>query len=376
MSQYINVIYTAVFFFPFLALLLTLPILLVNYHRYGALPKWNIFVLYTFVFYMLCAYFLTILPLPSRSFVAHLTTPTHNFVPLMFITDFIKYNPFSLFHPGTWLAALKAPTVIQPAFNILLTVPFGFYLHYYFQRSWRQTLLLSFCLSLFFEMTQYTGLYGFYPRPYRLFDVDDLLLNTTGGLLGYWITNWLRRILPSPQKDQAHALSRNRSISGLRRLTALAIDWLLIIFVSSLISIILQSNNDDWTTTLMAWFILIIIPEIFFQRSIGMQLVRIRVTNKFGHRAGWYQVIIRNLFSYGIIGGTFYATIKLLDLTGTAPQSQLSLIHWGILATTLVLLLIVVDLLIDSFASRHRLFFEHLSGTDTKSRADQLVNSK
>lgn len=96
------------------------------------------------------------------------------------------YQIQSIFtHPsGTWIAALKAPTVIQPVFNIFLTLPFGFYMKYYFQRSWKQTILLTFCLSLFFELTQLSGLYGFYPRPYRLFDVDDLLLNTTGGIVG------------------------------------------------------------------------------------------------------------------------------------------------------------------------------------------------
>lgn len=88
MSQYVSVIYTAVILFPFLAILITLPILLVNYHRYGALPKWNIFMLYTFVFYIMCAYFLIILPLPTQSFVNQLKTPTHNFIPFTFIIEF------------------------------------------------------------------------------------------------------------------------------------------------------------------------------------------------------------------------------------------------------------------------------------------------
>ncbi|MGP3639293.1 VanZ family protein [Lentilactobacillus hilgardii] len=372
MSQYVSVIYTAVILFPFLAILITLPILLVNYHRYGALPKWNIFMLYTFVFYIMCAYFLIILPLPTQSFVNQLKTPTHNFIPFTFIIEFFKYNPFSLFHPGTWLAALKAPTVIQPAFNIFLTVPFGFYLHYYFRRNWKQTFLMSFCLSLFFEVTQYTGLYGIYSRPYRLFDVDDLILNTTGGLLGFWIAGWLGKVLPSRESVQSHTLSHSHSVSAVRRLTALAIDLILISILSSLIALIIQRH--DWVETFMAWFILVIILEVFFQRSFGMQLVRIRVTNKFGNQAKWYQVILRNVISYGVIGGTFWADSSLLNLTGTAPLSQLSMIHWGIVVTSLVLLFILVDLLIDSFASRHRLFFEHLSGTDTKAKTDHLFS--
>ena len=33
--------------------------------------------------------------------------------------------------------------------------------------------IFSFLLSLFFEVTQLTGLYFLYPGSYRLFDVDD-----------------------------------------------------------------------------------------------------------------------------------------------------------------------------------------------------------
>lgn len=372
MSQYIHVIYTAVILFPLLAILITLPILLVNYHRYGALPKWHIFLLYTFVFYLMCAYFLTILPLPSQSFVDHLKTPTYNLVPFTFVFDFVKYSPFSLLHPATWVAALKAPTVIQPLFNIFLTIPFGFYLHYYFQRSWKQTLVMSFCLSLFFEVTQYTGLYGIYSRSYRLFDVDDLILNTAGGMLGYWLTGGLAKILPTKERVQAHALSHSHSISAIRRLTALIIDLILISLLDLIIS--LMTNRHDWVITIIAWFILIIIPEVFFRRSIGMQLVNIRVVDKFGHRAKWYRVIWRNVLAYGVIGGIFFTNLVLLQLSGTVPESQLTMIWWGILITTLLLLLVFVDLLIDSFASRHRLFFERLSGTDTKAKTDHLFN--
>ncbi|GHP13887.1 glycopeptide antibiotics resistance protein [Lentilactobacillus fungorum] len=363
MSQYIHVIYTAAIFFPIIALIITLPILIVNYHRYGALPKWNIFMLYTFVFYMICAYFLTILPLPSRSFVAHLTTPTHNFVPFTFVTNFFKYNPFSLTHPGTWLAALKAPTVIQPAFNLLLTLPFGFYLRYYFNRNWKQTILLSFCLSLFYELTQLSGLYGIYPRPYRLFDVDDLLLNTLGGLLGGGLASLFSKVLPSKQKVRQSAAARSQNVSPLRRGTALAVDWIIIAIISDLLNLII---GPRWLLTFIAWAILIIGAEIANQRTIGMRVVGIRLTNQFGQAASSLQIILRNAIAYGIIGGTFAIQGRLLDMTGYAPVSELTTIKNIVLALSFVLLLILVDLLIETFSQKHRLFFERLSGTDTK----------
>lgn len=363
MSQYIHVIYTAAIIFPMIAMVITLPILLVNYHRYGALPKWNIFMLYTFVFYMLCAYFLTILPLPSRSYVAHLTTPTHNFVPFTFITYFLKYNPFSLTHPSTWIAALKAPTVIQPAFNLLLTLPFGFYLRYYFNRNWKQTVLLSFCLSLFYELTQLSGLYWIYPRPYRLFDVDDLMLNTLGGFLGGSLAIWLGRFLPNKQKVDKSAVAKSQNISVIRRGTALAVDWIIIYIVSGILNIFL---GPQWLIAFIVGAIYILGAEITNQKTFGMRIVGIRLTNRFGQDATWLQICLRNMIAYGIIGGTFGIQGRLLDMTAYAPSSELITIQKIVLALSFVLLLILVDLLIDTFSQKHRLFFERLSGTDTK----------
>ncbi|MCG5648116.1 VanZ family protein, partial [Oliverpabstia sp. DFI.9.49] len=41
-----------------------------------------------------------------------------------------------------------------------------------------KTFILSFLLTLSFELIQRSALFGLYPRPYRLFDVDDLMINT------------------------------------------------------------------------------------------------------------------------------------------------------------------------------------------------------
>lgn len=63
----------------------------------------------------------------------------------------------------------------------------GIYLRYYFKKDLKKTLLITFLVSLFFELTQLTSLYGIYNAPYRIFDLDDLILNTFGGFLGYLI---------------------------------------------------------------------------------------------------------------------------------------------------------------------------------------------
>ena len=48
-------------------------------------------------------------------------------------------------------------------------------------------------LTLAAELSQITGLWGVYPCPYRKFDVDDILLNVGGVVLGFLIGRWLTR---------------------------------------------------------------------------------------------------------------------------------------------------------------------------------------
>ncbi len=65
--------------------------------------------------------------------------------------------------------------------NILIFMPFGFFLPMASRyRSFWTTLFASFALSLGVEMFQFLTRVG-------SFDVDDLFLNTLGGILGYAI---------------------------------------------------------------------------------------------------------------------------------------------------------------------------------------------
>lgn len=64
--------------------------------------------------------------------------------------------------------------------NVLAFVPYGFFLPVVSRRSkkWWNTILLSFGFSLCVELIQLAFRVG-------SFDVDDILLNTIGGVLGY-----------------------------------------------------------------------------------------------------------------------------------------------------------------------------------------------
>ena len=73
--------------------------------------------------------------------------------------------------------------------NLLILLPLGFFPALLWRGStWRRALLLGFGISLLVECWQL--LVG------RAFDIDDLLLNTLGVLLGYWLWRLLRRLAP------------------------------------------------------------------------------------------------------------------------------------------------------------------------------------
>ena len=199
METYKISIEVALLVFPFVAFLLTIPFLIHEYQKYGAIPLFKSIIFYSLILYLIAAYFMVILPLPSKAFVSKLPSIPLQLHPFNFIND-IRLTSFKIKTLKDLLNFLNKPTVYTILFNFLLTMPFGFYLRYFFKKKWYQTIIYSFFLSLFFELTQLTGLYGYYPKAYRLFDVDDLIINTTGGLLGHIFSPLLMLFLPKREE--------------------------------------------------------------------------------------------------------------------------------------------------------------------------------
>lgn len=72
-------------------------------------------------------------------------------------------------------------SLINLAGNVAVFVPFGMFVAILFNKkgaSFRRVLISSFCLSLSLEVAQLVLYIG-------TFDVDDLILNTSGGVMGY-----------------------------------------------------------------------------------------------------------------------------------------------------------------------------------------------
>lgn len=122
--------------------------------------------------YMCCVFALVFLPLPTAGTV--LNGHQIQLIPGYSLYDIVK-------HPSVFAVA-------QILFNIVMTIPFGAYLKYYWKLDSKKIVVFSFALTLFIEIGQLTGLFFLYSGSYRLCDVDDLICNTLGGVLGAWIT--------------------------------------------------------------------------------------------------------------------------------------------------------------------------------------------
>ena len=242
---YIKVIITGFLVFPFVAVLFTMPYAVYQYNRHGAISKYRTLIIYSFVLYMLVAFFLVSLPLPPRASTVGNRWQDHlNLIPFKQIWIYWHDREFGI---ASFQAYLTSMSLWQLLLNILLTVPFGVYLRYYFKQSLKRTILYSFLLSLFYETSQLTALFGIYPGPYRLADVEDLICNTMGGASGYYIASVFAAVLPSRDEIDERCRAYGTRVTGLRRMWAVFFDYacfsILYIFILGVIQIL----NPDFT---------------------------------------------------------------------------------------------------------------------------------
>lgn len=231
-----------------------------------------------FIFYMICAYFLVILPLPSISEVRAMTGPVTQLIPFSFVTDFIRNSSFDVAIPSTYLKAIRESYFYVPVFNIFLTLPFGVFIRYLFKCNFKKTLLCSFMLSLFFELTQLSGLYFIYPRGYRLFDVDDLILNTLGGICGYFLCGFLMKFVPSIDQVNEEMSEKGKTVSGFRRTLAAMIDFVII----GVIEVFTRFLLNERTVSYVVFLGYFVVVPMFMNSTLGKAFLKIKIASENG----------------------------------------------------------------------------------------------
>ncbi len=365
MGIYKDVILQAVIVFPVIACIITLPYVLYNYHKYGSVLSMRILIVYSFILYLICAYFLVILPLPSREEVEAMTGPGVQLIPFQFVRDIVKESHASLSDPGSWLSLINNKALFQVVFNIIMTLPFGVYLRYYFQCGLRKTVLFSFLLSLFFELTQLSGLYFIYPRGYRIFDVDDLMANTLGGVAGYFAVSPFLGILPTREEMDRASFRRGREVSTVRRLLAFVIDLPAAGIYTAVLSALIPFTEKGEGK--LIWLSYYILTSVFLKgATVGKRLMRIRVGGARGTQGTephWYQYVIRYCCLWAALY-LFPALILIVVnvLTGYDIAERLAVQGMFLGAWFLFLLFELIRM-----AMHRRLFYEKISGTEVVS---------
>lgn len=307
-------------------------------------------ILYSFILYMMCAYFLTMLPLPSRELVATLTTPYLQLTPFQDFIVWIRDSGFVLSDTSTWRGLVVNRDLFVILANIVMTIPLGIYLRYYFGCSLPKTVLIALGVSLVFELTQLSALFGIYPRPYRLCETDDLITNTLGGLIGYWVAGPLMHILPSRKRIDEIAYRRGTHVSVTRRITAAITDWMLLGLVQLILlftvkplqNMLFASTFTSLLTTLGGIYIaLVLIYFIIFEwlqkgLTIGKRLTHIRLVDiRDGSRPKLWQCAVRySLFYFGFL------PLPLIALVLFVNALESDTVQWFLLALCAVLMLV------------------------------------
>ena len=196
---------------PVASAVLTLPLLAWLYHRDGRLRFASVVSTYLAVLYVLGLGCFTLWPLPAGESGPGITygIPWQT-NPLAFMGDLSREG----------LSALP-----QIAFNVVFFIPLGFIAGRLLRLGLLSSALLGLAASCVIEAAQGTGLFGLYPYAYRTADVDDLIYNTAGAVLGWLGAAALARVLPPGALAEEGAVTHAPGF--VRRFVAFWLDTLL-----------------------------------------------------------------------------------------------------------------------------------------------------
>ncbi|MCO5953907.1 VanZ family protein [Microbacterium yannicii] len=153
---------------------LFVPFVALSYRRRGGFGGGRFVVWGAALVYLMAIWTYTLLPLPDPDTIRCAGVNLD-------LTAFVGDLRGAIARPGR---TLTDPAVLQVLLNVLLFVPLGFFVRVLGGRGIPTALVVGLGVSAFIETTQLTGVWGLYPCAYRVFDVDDLLTNTLGALVG------------------------------------------------------------------------------------------------------------------------------------------------------------------------------------------------
>ena len=234
-------------------------------------------------------------------------------------------------------ATLTSGVFLQVAFNVVFFVPLGFLVAYLLGRGVWWALGLGLGTSLLIETAQGTALWGLYPCPFRVAEVDDLITNTTGALLGWVIGIGVARLLPfrepARRADLAPPFVR-------RRVLAAAVD-LMVVFTVTLgievaVAFVLEVQGADPEAGRGVLKVLaLVIPVVLLlgvpllrrdRATVGQWVVMVGlVSAQSGGPTGAGAPVVRFAVRWLpmlVFGAPAYAIVAVLELTTVAVRKD------------------------------------------------------
>lgn len=291
-DAYLLPIRTAAVLFPLLAFVLLVPVAVVLYRRHGVMRWWAL-SFYAFLYYLITAYCLVLMPLPGTAVDVCREYPRMGQWQLTPGNTFADVWKESGHRVTFGDLVLHNSAVIETGFNLLLLLPLGVFLRYHFRRGPWTSLAVAAGVALSFEVTQGTGVFGLYPCPYRLFDVDDLVVNTLGAMLGWWLGGRVGRAMPALNALDERVLARHPVPFG-RRVVALVLDiaGAAVLSALALVVVIMFGLPAWWGPAVVfgGWFVAL---PAWIGATPGKRLLLLELVDDSGARPAAWRLLLR-----------------------------------------------------------------------------------
>lgn len=241
----------------------------------------------------------------------------------------------------------------QVLLNVVLFIPLGALVRHLLGVRARTIVLIGFATSLLIELTQLTGVWGIYPCPYRLFDVDDLIANTLGAAIGVFVAPVLRKVPGQHERPSR----RPAPVTPVRRLAGMTVDLVTVIVPTVAIPlaarVVLYSMDRDYessttgtiigTLAVAGVFVSVVVP-LLSGRTFGQRLVFLRPARPDGSSPGTLQWLVRAATGMGPF-------LVLLGIGTTDDWSGVRLVSWAWVAACALVVALVDPRGISGYAS-------------------------
>jgi len=249
-------------------------------------------------------------------------------------------------------ATLLHRTVLQVVLNVALFVPWGVLWRRFLGRGVVTATLSGLLVSLAIETTQYTGIFGLVGCSYRVGDVDDLLTNTLGALLGAVVAPLVLRWMPQ-SRDLVRERGVPRPVRVRRRWGSMLLDALFLVVLGALGSFVWRlglavTGRELGATTWGEWLVgsalpfvvVVVLPVLGSGASLGQRALWL-VPVRDGERPALWRRALRAL----VPGGLWALAVTLENLPDDARVPDgLDAVPFGLIGWLLALVSVVAVL--------------------------------